>query len=92
MEEFIVQLNDEQYSSVLKYDNHKLTAVPIVDADGCVHILFYDEEILKTYFLYVTHLFIDATFGTRPKISDCMQLLNVLGGYADRVSSMQINS
>ena len=78
LEEFADQLKDNKYDKLLNYELNSVTAVPVRDDDGNCHIVFYDKKLLDEYFKNIQHMFIDATFQTRPKISDCQQLLNVL--------------
>lgn len=75
------------YDKLMKYKTHTLEAAVVTDSDGFIHILFYDKEFINTRLNRIMQLFIDATYDTRPKLKDCMQLLNILGIYLGRVST-----
>ena len=84
--EFAAQLNAGGYCKVLDYDTNSVTSINVVDSDGFTHLLFYDLDLIKRNCGFVTHMFIDGTFKTRPRIKDCTQLLNVLVVIHNRVS------
>ena len=78
LSEFGWQLNQGGYSKILNYELNNITAVTVIDLDGETHVLFYDQDLLDEYFKNISHIFVDATFQTRPRIQDCTQLLNIL--------------
>lgn len=88
MKQFAEQLVEGKYDCLLRYKTHKLEfTIAVEDTDAAdIHILFYDREFINTNLKRIIQLFIDGTFGTRPKLKDCMQLLNILGIYLGRVS------
>uniref|UniRef100_A0ABD2WAB1 MULE transposase domain-containing protein n=1 Tax=Trichogramma kaykai TaxID=54128 RepID=A0ABD2WAB1_9HYME len=79
MAQFINQINNEEYNLILNYEEHKVSAIPVEDTDKFKHVLLYDSEFVQQNFENCTHLFIDATFKSRPSLSDCLQLLIVMG-------------
>ncbi|KAL7294469.1 hypothetical protein TKK_0012463 [Trichogramma kaykai] len=84
MAQFINQINNEEYNLILNYEEHKVSDIPVEDTDKFKHVLLYDSEFVQQNFKNCTHLFIDATFKSRPSLSDCLQLLIVMGVLSGR--------
>lgn len=82
----IHQLEDPQNQRLLEYDLGKMSPVSISDDEGNVHLLMYDPE-LANEFLNVSHVVIDGTFQTTPRVRGVYQLVAVLGVKYDHVRS-----
>ena len=87
--EFAKQLEEGKYDHILSYEEEwRVEAVPIVDKNNDIHIIFYDAAFDKDNFEDVETCFVDATFKSRPNLKDCRQLLTFLGVLANRVSKL----
>lgn len=77
IEEFAEQLRNNGH--LLKSGNIKLDSKLVEVRNGKKHIVFYNEEFIRSEFDDVERLFIDATYKPKPKLTNSYQLLTILG-------------
>lgn len=78
------QLEQPESEKLLQYHVGKLTTRKIVDTENNVHLLMYDAQFAEE-FANVTHVFIDGTFQTTPRVRGVYPLVTVLGIKYDHV-------
>lgn len=90
LQEFAKFLQSPEGQGAFEYthpDNeleYKLTHAVITDKNGFPHIILRNQALLEKL-QYGTVSNVDGTFGSRPKFSDCSQLLTVMVRIGNKV-------
>lgn len=81
-------LGNNDNKKLLDYGKGTLQSVIITDADGCNHLLLFDQQLINEEFKNVpnSRAWIDGTFKTTVKLDDAYQHATVMVSKYDHVS------
>lgn len=80
-------LRNDANKKLLDYGKGKMQSVIITDADGCNHLLLFDQELINAEFKNVpnSRAWIDGTFQTTVKLDDAYQHVTIMVSKYDHV-------
>lgn len=91
LSEFMQQLGDPTNEHLKSYNDSLMTVNSVIDADGCEHVVLFDEVFVRAVMSRATLIFVDGTFQTTPLLAGVTQLVTIMAVTYSHVSSLCLN-